>query len=235
MGDLMSSLRWHVTSSTFSRLQKLFRFSKNLSSSSTRNLAISDNNLHEVAEKPKHILIVGGAYAGLSTVINLQKILSEAPHQAGPYNLPAVQKLPRIPPKITILDERDGIYHTVGTPLVHTSPDVSTTVPRAWKEYAEIPYLKDVLVVKGRVERLDPKRKEVVYTFAGEEKSMEYDYLVCATGLQRDWPAQPRATTKEEYIRDATALVKELVDAKERIVVIGGGLFLKPLNCQVRS
>ncbi|KAF8536500.1 pyridine nucleotide-disulfide oxidoreductase-like protein [Trichophaea hybrida] len=225
MGNLISTLRWRFTSSLFSlsSFRRLFKATKNLSSTSTRNLPTANTTTPHISEKPKHILILGGAYAGLSTVVNLQKLLSGAPHQPGPYNLPTVPKLPRTPPRITILDERDGIYHTVGTPLVHTSPDVSTTVPRAWKKFADIPYLRDVLIVQGRVERVDPKRKEVVYTSPTGEKSMAYDYLVCATGLQRDWPAQPRATTKEEYIRDAIALVAGLVDAKERIVVIGGG------------
>ena len=235
MGNLMSSLRWRATNFSLSQL-RLFDFPRKLhSSASSEKDGITDTTTADLpAESQKHILIVGGAYSGLSTIITLQKILSGTPHNPGPYNLPSVPRLPRVRPRITLLDERDGCYHTVGTPLVHTSPEVSTTAPRAWKKFADIPYLKDVAVVRGSVQRVDPELKTVVYATydacAGEQQhSLPYDYIVCATGLKRDWPAQPRATTKTEYIHDAAALVRGLVDAKERIVVVGGGLFPSPV------
>lgn len=222
MGVLFSSLRWGNLSSsgifTFSRLRNLF--------TATRKIAVAaEKKTIKAAEEPKHILIVGGAYSGLATIITIQKILGGALHSPGPYNLPEVKILPRVAPRITLLDERDGIYHTVGTPLAHTSPDVKTVLPRTWKKYSDIEYLKDVEVIHGRVDTLDASRKEVHYTAAVGDKKvvLSYDYLVCGTGLKRAWPIQPRATTKEEFIRDATELVQGLVDAKERIVVVGGG------------
>lgn len=227
MGNLLSSLHWRTASSLFSlpRFRSLFHSSRTLAS---KPPAATITEPCAADPEAKHILIVGGAYGGLSALITLQRILSGAPHQPGPYNLPSVTGLPRTPPRITLLDERDGIYHTVGTPLVHTSPDIATTAPRAWKKYADIPYLKDVTVVHGRVENVDPERKEVVYTMAssGSEKpmTMSYDYLVCATGLKRAWPVQPRATTKEDFLKDVKSLVGELVDGTERIVVVGGGM-----------
>jgi NADH dehydrogenase FAD-containing subunit len=228
MGNLVSSLRWHTIKSFFSLsgARGLFAPPRKLSSAPTAKSVVFLSSA--IAPQPKHIVIVGGAYAGLSTLITLQKILSGAPHLPGPYSPPALSSLPRTSPKITLLDERDGVYHTVGTPLTHTSPDFSTTTQRVWKKYEDISYLRDVTVVHGRVESVDPERKELIYALSnsvGEKgKAMAYDYLVCATGLKRAWPVQPTATTKENFIRDTKALVEELIDAKESIVVVGGGL-----------
>jgi hypothetical protein len=170
----------------------------------------------------KHIVIIGGSYGGMSVINNLKKLLSGDVNENRPADLPSLPNLPRRTPRITLIDERDGIYHTMGTPLVHSSPDIAKTVPRAWKRYSDIPYLQDVCVVQGRVVNLDAELKEVTYSFAGKEHKMGYDYVVCSTGMQRDWPAQPRATTKDEYFEDATSFVDGLLE-KDRIVVIGGG------------
>lgn len=236
----MSSFRWRAANSAFFPLSQLRRSPSKLDSLASSEIASTTTSGRgrlepPSAERQKHILIVGGAYSGLSTIITLQKILSGAPHDPGPYNLPPVPRLPRVRPRVTLLDERDGCYHTVGKPLAHTSPDVSTAVPRAWKRFADIPYLEDVAVVRGSVQHMDPLRKTVVYTTYGacigeqqqqqQQYSLSYNYIVCATGLKRDWPAQPRAMAKAEYIRDATALVQGLADAKEGVVVVGGGLF----------
>jgi NADH dehydrogenase FAD-containing subunit len=228
MGNFVSSLRWNAFRTFFShsRVRSLFVSTRKLSSSAPKKGV----PLLEPFEEPqaKHIVILGGAYAGLSTLLNLQKILSEEPHVPGPYSPPAVSALPRTSPKITLLDERDGIYHTIGTPLVHTSPDIARNTQRMWKRYEEIPYLRDVRVVQGRVQSVDPVRKQLVYAPSnwsdGEKgKTMAYDYLVCATGLKRAWPVQPRATTKADFIRDTKELVEELIEAKESVVVVGGG------------
>lgn len=230
MGNMLSSLHWRTASSLFAlpRFRALFSPAGTLFPEPTSAAAAPA----AITEPPtpaegKHILIAGGAYSGLSTVIALQRILSGATHQPGPYNIAAVPTLPRARPRITLLDERDGIYHTVGTPLVHTSPDTAATASRAWKKYGDIPYLADVAVIHGRVDSVDPERRELVYSAAaaGCEKPLTigYDYLVCATGIKRAWPVQPRAATKEDYLRDVESLVGELVDGRDRIVVVGGG------------
>ncbi|KAA8905682.1 oxidoreductase [Sphaerosporella brunnea] len=231
MGSLVSSLRWQAFESFFSlsRAGSLFASSTLKLSSFPAPATVAATYLKSAAPPPqqKHVVIIGGAYAGLSTLINIQKLLSGEPHVASPYSPPALSSLPRTPPKITILDERDGVVHTVGTPLVHTSPNYAKTTQHFWKKYEDIPYLRGVEVLQGRVESVHPDRKELLYVPAdsdGEKgKSLAYDYLVCATGLKRAWPVQPRTTKKEEFVRDTKKLVEELIDAKDSVVVVGGG------------
>ena len=62
----------------------------------------------KMTQTQRHILVVGGAYAGLSTVQNLISILNGNGPLAGPIPLSEPKTLPSIKPRITILDERDG-------------------------------------------------------------------------------------------------------------------------------
>ena len=92
-------------------------------------------------EHQPHILIVGGAYAGVSALNNLISLstgkLPEAPRRGGPGGrggrVGQTGQAPPRPPAMdytsiitrplrskltyTLLDERDGFYHSVGAPL----------------------------------------------------------------------------------------------------------------------
>lgn len=50
----------------------------------------------------QHILVLGGAYAGLAAVMHLQQ-------QFFPDKTPAIEPTPDPIPMITVLDERDGV------------------------------------------------------------------------------------------------------------------------------
>jgi hypothetical protein len=59
---------------------------------------------------PHRILITGGAYAGLSAVINLLNLSKGNANKPSHYPLPDLQKrLSRRGLSITVLDQRDGI------------------------------------------------------------------------------------------------------------------------------
>lgn len=57
---------------------------------------------------PPRILVIGAAYGGLSTVMNLLNLCDGKPQLHCPLPLPSV-KAPKIAPLISMLDERDGI------------------------------------------------------------------------------------------------------------------------------
>ncbi|RJE18144.1 Pyridine nucleotide-disulfide oxidoreductase [Aspergillus sclerotialis] len=147
----------------------------------------------------RHILIVGGAYAGLSTVQNLISILNGKGCLASPIPLSEPKTLPSIKPRITILDERDGFFHTMGAPLAHSSSSYAST---AWKAFNEIPSLGDngISVLRGRASSLNPADKVLRFkeSASGSEREVEYDYLVAATGLKREWPVVLGSLTRRD-------------------------------------
>ena len=56
-----------------------------------------------------HILIVGGSYGGLSVATNLLNLMKGGAQMSSPELPPELENLPKAQPRITILDERDGI------------------------------------------------------------------------------------------------------------------------------
>ncbi|KKA21258.1 Pyridine nucleotide-disulfide oxidoreductase-like protein [Rasamsonia emersonii CBS 393.64] len=176
---------------------------------------------------PPHILVVGAAYSGLYAVLNLLNICDGKPHFPSVMNLSPIRK-PDVPPQITIVDERDGIFHTMGTPLVHVENKVTES---AWIRYSDIPALKraNVHILQGRVVEIDPLRKCAFWRSSAASENdpdrvLQYDYLIAATGLQRDWPILPRCFTRQQYILDAKEHIAKLKATRNHpIVVIGGG------------
>lgn len=72
---------------------------------------------------------------------------------------------------------------------------------------------------------VDPKSRlaTVAETGTQSQRDLSYDFLVAATGLRRVWPVVPQATTRESYLAEADAHITELRNAREGVVIIGGG------------
>ncbi|EOD46621.1 putative apoptosis inducing protein [Neofusicoccum parvum UCRNP2] len=179
-----------------------------------------------VVPVPHEVLIVGGSYGGLNAIHTLLAFI-DGKH-AAPNLFP--EALLNIKSRrgihITLVDERDGFFHTVGTPLAHCSREHCAPF---WRKYRNILELQrdEVTVRRGSVKHIDCE--SLVATFddmetTGREFRQRYDYLVLATGMRRDWPTVPRAFTKAEYVKDGTAQIAGIEEsAGDGIVVIGGG------------
>ncbi|EXJ79477.1 hypothetical protein A1O1_08741 [Capronia coronata CBS 617.96] len=171
--------------------------------------------------RPFKVLILGGSYGGLGTALNLLDLCNGRsarfsaaqvePHDHG-----------KIPVDITIVDERDGYYHLISSPLALAS---ATFAPKVWTKFAEIPALKHVNFVQGSVRTVDPKsrRATVSDTTTGSLRELSYDFLVAATGLRRVWPVVPQSFTRESYLVETDSQIRKVRDAQEGVVVIGGG------------
>ncbi|KAF4634396.1 hypothetical protein G7Y89_g3697 [Cudoniella acicularis] len=197
-----------------------------------------------------HVVIVGGAYAGLSAALNILRICDGKGLQEGRRRGPGGGRgrggrgsgsrgrggrpgasdserpdfkvsVPSTMPKITLLDARDGFF---GAPLAHSFKDFS---PKAWIPFSSVPELQreNVTILQGEALKVDPDLKTLTYLPSSslkEEVRFSYDYLVVATGLQRTWPALPRALSKPQYLRDSDAHINNLRKS-EGIVIVGGG------------
>lgn len=109
--------------------------------------------------------------------------------------------------------------------MAHTSKDY---ISKPWRTWDEIPELKrgGVSIVKGTAVKADPETKSLLYlsSDSGElqQRSLDYDYLVVATGLRRSWPTIPTATNKAEYSSQAATYIEHMQTCNS-IAVIGGG------------
>lgn len=177
--------------------------------------------------EPKRILIVGASYAGLAAATNLIDLSEGRPQRFYPSE-PA--PFTRFPVEITIVDERDGYYHVIGSPLALVS---SSFAERSWTRFEDVPGLQHPCVkfVHGSVIKVDAETKTAKVSPHGSEGKdeavfeLQYDYLLAASGLRRVAPVVPASLTREDYLLETEKHIDRVKDATKKwgVVVIGGG------------
>ncbi|KAK5206370.1 hypothetical protein LTR41_007808 [Exophiala xenobiotica] len=170
---------------------------------------------------PFKVLVLGGSYAGLGAALNLLD-LCEGRSPRFTSESADTSKVSKIPVKITLVDEKDGYFHLISSPLALASAEYA---PKAWTNYRDIPALKDIHFIQGSVKNVDFNKKQavVIDSETGSSLGLQYDFLVAATGLRRVWPVVPQAKSREAYLSEAAEHIEALRKAKDGVVVIGGG------------
>ncbi|RYC61236.1 hypothetical protein CHU98_g4972 [Xylaria longipes] len=156
------------------------------------------------------VLIAGGCYGGLSAAT----ILLE---KCDALDLP-------ISVDITIVDERDGYYHIIGSPLAMASKEYAE---KAWVEYKDVKRLQrpNVTFVQGTVTDVDCENRTATISERKTQKTREesYDFFIAATGLRRTWPVVPQALTREAYLAEVGAHCDRVLNSAAPVLVVGGG------------
>ncbi|KAH7125621.1 hypothetical protein B0J11DRAFT_487400 [Dendryphion nanum] len=178
---------------------------------------------------PHRILIVGCAYGGISALVNLIDLGLGRTRQTV-YAVPDVKgKKTKNGIEITVIDERDGYFHSVGAPLAHVTPKHTS---KMWKRYSQIQELRqnNVSFKHGSVQKIDAEAKVAEWRDqSGKTQHQGYDYVIFATGLKRHWPAVPKSGSWEQYVKDGKALHDEITGGSEtsqqgrKVVIIGAG------------
>lgn len=82
----------------------------------------------------------------------------------------------------------------------------------------------------GRIRAIDPEALSATfidYNNDNKEATLTYDYLLLATGLRREWPIVPKATSFRNYVIDAQKHIAGIeVANSSTVAVIGGGQYL---------
>ncbi|KAF5022061.1 hypothetical protein F66182_5888 [Fusarium sp. NRRL 66182] len=170
------------------------------------------------------VLILGGCYAGLSAALNLLDLSQGLSPRMDPEPYIHHPELPRFDIEITIVEEKDGYYHVIGSPLALAESEYAK---KNWVKFSDTPGLQDpsINIIQGSVTKVDPASKTatVAAHLTKEESTLEYDYLVCATGLRRVWPVVPQSLTRKQYLLEAENHINAVHNAKHGVVVVGGG------------
>ena len=181
----------------------------------------------KLEKKPKptnRVLIIGGNYAGLCATVNLLQLAYGGAHAPSIVPFPELDGKPLdTDVEITLVDERDGWYHTIGSPLALADAAYGD---KAWTKYENIPAIqhKSVKFVQGSVTNLDCVNKVgTIQTGTGETVTLEYDYAICCSGLRRDHPTVPQKLNKDEYLKECKEYIDQVRAVEESIIIIGGG------------
>ncbi|CAN8100929.1 unnamed protein product [Discula destructiva] len=174
------------------------------------------------ASGPFKVLILGGCYSGLSAALNLIDLSEGRAARQGSGVLPGHDG--KIPIEVTIVDERDGFYHLIGSPLALADAAYAN---KAWVKYNDIPALQNskITIHQGTATAIDPAAKTatILDTTTQAPRHIPYDYLVVATGLRRAWPVVPQSLLKKTYLAESGAHIATVTAAPKGVVVVGGG------------
>lgn len=191
--------------------------------------AMATTSIHPKPKPTNRVLVIGGNYAGLSAVVNLLQLAYGGAHA------PSIVPFPELDGKaldtdveVTLVDERDGWYHTIGSPLALADANYGD---KAWTKYEDIPAIqhKSVKVMQGSVSSLDCAGKvATIQTAAGESTTVDYDYAICCSGLRRDHPTVPQKLNKDDYLDECKEYIDQVRAVDESIIIIGGGTLLSP-------
>ena len=102
----------------------------------------------------------------------------------------------------------------------------------AWLRYKGIPYLQreSINVLRGQAQEINATKRTATYLDSSNTiRTISYDVLVLANGLQRPWPVVPDALTKAEYLDGGDRYALRLA-AAERVAVVGGGKLVDKLR-----
>ncbi|CAK9441255.1 uncharacterized protein LODBEIA_P51240 [Lodderomyces beijingensis] len=183
-----------------------------------------------------NILIIGGSYAGLATLRSLQQSIS-------PYHHHADRKI-----SVTLVEPRNGLLNILGIPKSIVDPAFAATqyipfnklnhvrftsiVSAEASEFDESWYASaeaiDVNFVHGKITYLD--RQQAKYQISAdakqekeeEEGEIRFDYVVLASGRDRNWPTTPASATLQQYLAEMSK-AHQMIKQAAVVSVIGAG------------
>ncbi|KAF7125666.1 hypothetical protein CNMCM5793_001905 [Aspergillus hiratsukae] len=169
------------------------------------------------------VLIAGASYGGLSAALTL---LDLSHGQLARFNYDPGTKPPQhhIPVDITLVDEKDGFYHLIGSPRALVDEQFASDT---WTRFADIKALQSphVRFIRGSVSALDCQRKTATILDSVSRTSTEegYDFFIAGTGLRRTFPTVPQSRTRDAFLAEVRRHTADVVSARQGVVVVGGG------------
>lgn len=161
------------------------------------------------------VVIVGGGPAGVGLLQTLAKLLT-----------------PQDGVEVVLLEKSKFYYHAVGAPRAYVDPSFTKKLFVPYDNVVPKSAASFVKITRALVTRVLPDSNELQYcligadddTEAGPVKTLEFDYLVVATGSTYTVPInQP----KNNFSRAATEAkfkeVQEQIRKADKILIVGGG------------
>ncbi|KXS94104.1 hypothetical protein AC578_941 [Pseudocercospora eumusae] len=176
-------------------------------------------------QTPIRILVAGGAYAGISFITNFLDLCSGRPPRSSPeQHQPSPEALKGVNVDIHLVDERDGYFHLIGSPLAFASPGYAEKI---WQRFVDIPAPQHpaVRISQASLEHIDTNQRVARIKDKNSDAISEhaYDYFVAATGVRRVWPVVPQELTRKRYLKETADHAQSIRNATQGVVVIGGG------------
>ncbi|KAK1139922.1 hypothetical protein N8T08_011083 [Aspergillus melleus] len=169
------------------------------------------------------VLIAGGSYGGLSSALALLDLCGG---RLARFNFNADSQPPesQIPVKITVVDERDGFYHLIGSPKALACDQFAS---KTWIRFQDIPALQspNVRFLRGTVNAVNCEEKsaQILDLDTKESREERYDFLIASSGLRRVFPTVPQSLLRHQFLEEAKRHKEDIQKAQDGVTIIGGG------------
>lgn len=199
-----------------------------------------------------NILIVGGAYAGLSALKNLVQFFGEKIENSKHGGTVEGNKI-----SLTIIEPKGGLLNILGIPRAIVDPVFAKT---QFVPFAQLRGLKfksvlssdekvlesfndseptnepvvDINYVHGHVSQLGPNEAKYKLNNIPVECDIKFDYVIYGAGRNRHWPISPSAFDANLYVSEMVA-VKDEIEKAEALSIIGGGAVGVELAGEIKS
>ncbi|KAJ5167551.1 FAD-dependent pyridine nucleotide-disulfide oxidoreductase [Penicillium canariense] len=168
------------------------------------------------------VLVIGGSYGGLSAALNLWD-LSRGRLPRFNYAYDGPPPAHRIPIQTTIVDERDGYFHLIGSPKSLACEKLAS---ESWTRFQDIPALKsaDFKIIQGTVTKVDcaAQTAHILDTATKLTTTESYDFLIVSSGLRRVFPTVPESLRRDDFLGETRKHTENVRNA-HGVVVVGGG------------
>lgn len=180
-----------------------------------------------------NILVVGGAFAGLAAISALKTHLSQ--------RLSNVTNPKKV--SITLIEPRNGLLNILGIPKAIVDVEFAKTQFIPFSKLNDFKFTsvlsKDSLepeffteeasniqlnYIHGLVTYLDSEKAQYLLNndLEGGRGIVEFDYVIMATGRDRNWPTTPKGFTFDTFVKEMAKSKKDIADSKV-VSVIGAG------------
>lgn len=177
------------------------------------------------------VLIVGGAYAGLSTLVALKNHLKER-HE---------RKV-----SVAMVEPKAGLLNILGIPRAIVDPDFAKTQFVPFEKLDDLsldrlissdsyvqnhlgaslsPGLRDYLditYVQGKVLQVEENSAQYTLNDSGQSAKIDFSYCVLAAGRNRPWPTSPEAPNFDAYLKEMAEFNSQVRQCKT-VGVVGAG------------
>ncbi|KAG7193149.1 uncharacterized protein KQ657_000903 [Scheffersomyces spartinae] len=185
-----------------------------------------------------NVLVVGGAFAGLSAITSLQNHISERCKYSNAFSSRS-HKL-----SITVIEPRAGLLNILGIPHAVLDPEFAQSqylplhemktlhIETVHTPFGELiqqvrPKVYDeaafsIHFVQGKVTNVARDYVDYHLVESRTIKRIKFDYIVLAMGRDRLWPITPDALTADTFL-DEMNKTKNILELKSSISIVGGG------------
>lgn len=188
-----------------------------------------------------NILVVGGAYAGLSAVVSLKNHLQA---MANATNVGRLFGSGSSKISITLIEPKSGLLNIIGIPRCVVDPEFAKSQYVAFDHLTDVKF--DAVIsaddtvravddapnagagfllnyVQGRVTYLDTRKAQYTLNGAPEDKAIiDFDYVIYAAGRDRTWPITPDAFSLAGFVEEMDR-ARQTIAAHQTVSVIGAG------------